>query len=351
MNKFPLLYLLISLLLSGLCPAAGDMVFSLPTDNRAIYGKGGDEYYMYVDRTFEGETTRPWQGGTWGMVRNPYRDSNKQLSFSRLHEGIDVKPIRRDANNEPLDKVRPIAPGTVAYVSNDAGKSNYGRYIIIAHHVTEGTIYSLYAHLAATSCSEGQQVTPADTIGVLGYTGVGLNKTRAHLHLEICLMINSAYDLIVQPPTNKHGLFNGLNLIGINVSDVLRACKNGQPFSLSRYFSTLNEHYRVRVPYSGKMDFLERYPFLYKGTWGKTTPALDIAFTQEGIPIAIYPSAQAVSTPTVVKCKPMPTWQQNCTVNRLKGNSKNAALTASGLRYINLFLWHEGLMASPDAPH
>ena len=75
MNKAPLLYLLLYLLLPGLSLAAEDMVFRLPTDNRALYGEGGDAYFMYVDRTFEGQTSRPWQAGTWGMVRNPFRTS------------------------------------------------------------------------------------------------------------------------------------------------------------------------------------------------------------------------------------------------------------------------------------
>ena len=93
------------------------------------------------------------------------------------------------------------------------------------------------------------------------------------------------------------------------------------------------------VPRRGTMDLLRRHPFLYKGSWGKAPRSLEIAFTQEGIPIAVYPSDKEVTTPAVVRCKPRPTLQQNVTVNRVKGSSKTAALTASGMRYINLFLW------------
>lgn len=347
MRARALLQLLLFLMLPCLCVAAEDIVFHLPTDNRTLYTTGGDDYFMYVDRIFEGETTRPWQGGTWGMVRNPFRDGNRELRFSRLHEGIDVKPLRRDENGEPLDAVRPVAPGIVAYVNTDPRKSNYGRYIVIAHSIKEGTIYSLYAHLASVTCEQGQRVSPRNEIGILGYSGDGLNKRRAHLHLEICLMINSSYDLIVPPPTNEHGLFNGLNLIGMNAADILLACKNGRPFSLSRYFGQLTEHYRVRVPRIGTMDLLRRHPFLYKGPWGQTPPALEIAFTQEGIPIAIYPSRQAVSVPVIASCRSMPTLQQNCTVNRVKGNSRTAQLTSSGMRYVNQFLWTQGVYPPP----
>lgn len=342
------LLFLLAFLLPSACLAASDLVYHLPTDNNALYRGAGDEFLMYCDRLFEGEASQPWEAGGYGMVRNPFRASNGQVFFSRLHEGIDIKPTRRDASGEPLDTVRPIAPGIVAYASDKPGASNYGRYVVVAHKVPEGTIYSLYAHLASVACQPGQQVKPGDTLGIMGHSGAGINRVRSHCHLEICLMINAAYDLFC-PPANKHGLFNGLNLIGINAADILLASKGSVPVSLSRYFSTLKEHYRVRVPRVGTMDILKRHPFLYKGDWGKSPAALDIAFTAEGVPIAIYPAEEAVKEPAVISCKPMPTLQQNCTVNRVKNSSKDAALTASGKNYINQYLWLEGKYPPPAA--
>ena len=90
------------------------------------------------------------------------------------------------------------------------------------------------------------------------------------------------------------------------------------------------------------MDLLQRHPFLYKGDWKKRPAALDIAFTAEGVPLAVYPADKSVTEPEVISCTPQPTLQQNCTANRLKNSSKNAALTASGKRFINNFLWLEG---------
>lgn len=296
---------------------------------------------MYVDRTFEGEKTKPWQGGTYGMVRNPFRPApGAGVLYSRLHEGIDVKPLHRNANGEPLDNVRPIAPGTVVHASSNPRHSNYGRYVVVSHKVPEGIIYSLYAHLASVECSVGEQVGPSSVLGRLGYSGVGLNKERAHLHLEIALMINSRFEEFYTGE-NKHGNFNGLNLIGINPTHVLMDCRNGAPFSLGAYFARLKEHYRIGVPCVPSMDILRRHPFLYKGskTQRNRPESLEIAFTAEGVPIGIYPSSRRVEQPIVVSCRPMPTVQQNCTVNRLKNNSANAALTRSGKGYISLFLW------------
>ncbi len=328
---------------------AQNVSFSLPTENDALYRGDNEGYYMYVDRLFEGQKTQPWEAGSYGMVRNPFRIHNGQLLYSRLHEGIDVKPLRRDADGVPLDPVHPIAPGTVAHVSEKPGMSNYGRYVVVAHELPEGTVYSLYAHLASVSCQVGQRVERKDTLGILGYSGVGLDKKRSHCHLELCFMVNSAYEKF-SPPTNKHGNFNGMNLVGVNVADLLLACQGGKAVSFADYISRLPEHYRVRVPRVGTMDLLRRHRFLYKGVAGaRPAPvSLDIAFSAEGVPIAVYPAHEEVSTPRVISCKPMPTLQQNVTVNRVKNSSKNAALTASGLRYVNQYLWLEGKYPPPS---
>ncbi len=337
-----------------LLPAAAvpsDLSFGLPTENEALYRGDNEGYYMYVDRTFEGQKTQPWQAGSYGMVRNPFRIHNGELLYSRFHEGIDISPLRRDAAGEPLDPVQPIAPGRVVYVCANPRLSNYGRYVVVAHELPEGTLYSLYAHLASVSCEVGQSLGRGAVLGILGYSGVGLNKRRAHCHLEFCLMINAAYEQFA-PADNKHGNFNGLNLVGVNAADILLACRGGRPLSFVDYLSRLPEHYRVRVPRVGTMDLLRRHPFLYKGVPGRypSPVSLDIAFTAEGVPIAIYPADEVVTTPRIISCKPMPTLQQNVTVNRVKGSSKTAALTASGLRYVNQFLWLAGQYPPPAAP-
>lgn len=336
----------ILLLCSGLSPAAVDRIYRLPTGNDALFRNDYSAFFTYVDRTFEGVTSQPWQGGTYGFVRNPRRLSDGSINYSRLHEGIDINPIHRDANQEPLDDVHPVAAGRVVHASSNPSHSNYGRYVVVEHKVPEGAFYTLYAHLADVYCEAGQRVGTGNKIGRLGYSGVGLNKVRAHLHLEICFLINSQYDKFAVGE-NKHGIYNGLNLIGFDITPLLKHCRNGSRISLRRHLATLKEHYRVRVPCVGTMDLLQRHPFLYKGDWKQRPAALDIAFSAEGVPLAVYPAKQSVTEPKIVYCTPMPTLQQNCTVNRVKNNSKNAELTASGLRYVNQYLWLEGKYPPP----
>lgn len=322
---------------SGICSGVEDLVYRFPTDNHALLEDRGEDFFMYCDRNFEGVKSKPWQAGGYGMVRTPFRAADGNVMFSRMHEGIDIKPMRRNAQGEPLDEIHPIAPGQVVYTSEHPGMSNYGRYVVLAHSVPEGTIFSLYAHMSKVLCKPGQWVGTGNVLGIMGYSGAGINRERSHVHLEICLLIHSEYDKFC-PPDNKHGIYNGLNLAGVDPAPILKACKDGEPLSLRKHWQTLKEHYRVRVPYSGeKPDFLRRYPFLFHGSWSPRPVSLDIAFSSEGVPLGVCPSQERVAEPCVIKCIPLPTLQQNATVNRVKNSSKDAKLTASGLRYVNQY--------------
>ena len=90
-----------------------------PTDNRALLEGRPQDFFMYVNRDFEGEKSKPWQGGQFGFVRGPVRDGGKILCI-QFHEGIDIRPVHRDAQGNPTDEVRAAAAGTVVHVSREA---------------------------------------------------------------------------------------------------------------------------------------------------------------------------------------------------------------------------------------
>src|SRR3954469_5383732 len=97
----------------------------LPTDNDALLRGDGPSFYQFIDRDYHGEKSTPWEGGRYGFVRNP-QETSAGIVYTRLHEGIDIKPMQRDSSGEPLDAVRAIAPGLVVHASLAAGASNYG---------------------------------------------------------------------------------------------------------------------------------------------------------------------------------------------------------------------------------
>src|SRR5438034_10215476 len=88
----------------------------LPTDNDAIYRGDGPEFYQYIERDYQGVKSTPWEGGQYGFVRDPV-ETPAGIVYTRLHEGIDIRPLQRDEQGEPLDQVRAIAAGLVVHTN------------------------------------------------------------------------------------------------------------------------------------------------------------------------------------------------------------------------------------------
>src|SRR6266446_2868088 len=137
----------------------------LPTDNDALFSGDATEFYQYVERNYKGTKSTPWEGGQYGFVRDP-TDTAGGVVYTRFHEGIDIRPLHRDAHGEPLDEVRAIADGKVVHVNSVPGYSNYGRYIVIEHHWDSSSYYSLYGHLSSIAVQSGDTVNLGQRIAV-----------------------------------------------------------------------------------------------------------------------------------------------------------------------------------------
>src|SRR5260370_30720975 len=98
----------------------------LPTENQGLVHDDPASFYQDVQRDFEGQVSQPWEGGQYGFVRNPVHFGSA-IIYTRFHEGIDIRPLNRDARGEPTDVGHAIAAGKVAYTNTTAGSSDYAR--------------------------------------------------------------------------------------------------------------------------------------------------------------------------------------------------------------------------------
>jgi murein DD-endopeptidase MepM/ murein hydrolase activator NlpD len=89
--------------------------------------------------------------------------------WGRLHAGIDFGA----STGTPLHA---MSSGTVVFAGYESG---YGYKVEIEYW--DGTV-SWYGHMSSISAYVGQQVSPGDTVGLVGSTG---HSTGPHLHLEI----------------------------------------------------------------------------------------------------------------------------------------------------------------------
>lgn len=227
--------------------------------------------------------------GLFGCVRNDGR---------RFHEGIDIAPVARDRRGNALDQVYAVLPGVVGYIGSVAGNSGYGRYVVIEHTQADVAVYTLYAHLASIDkgLSVGQQVEPGTVLGIMGRSAGGytIPVSQSHLHFEVGLRLSDNfqpwYDAQKFGSPNRQGVYNGMNLSGMDPAHFWETVRAGQFHDFAEYMGALPTAFTLRIKTAQVPDFVRRYPKLVDGV----APANGLAgwqidFTWYGLPKAWVP--------------------------------------------------------------
>ncbi|MEO5713680.1 MAG: M23 family metallopeptidase [Luteolibacter sp.] len=309
----------------------------LPTENQHLFTGEMDQFFMYVDRTFEGQTSKPWEAGSFGLVRNEMRIGD-QVICTKFHEGIDIMPVKRDQAGNPLDMVSSIADGRVVHTSPLAGRSNYGKYIVVEHHWENSLIYSLYAHLSEITCNVGDPVKTGSVLGRMGFTGAGIDRTRAHCHLELTMMMSTHYDDWHKASgggENYQGLFNGMNLTGCEVSRFFIEQKANPELQFSEFISSTPVYFKVTVPMTETPDFVKRHPWISHGS-SEGAVSWEISFSATGMPVAYTPSKREMAAPAVTSVRPSTIPHRYLTRGLVTGEGNQATLTKAGLQLVTL---------------
>lgn len=311
----------------------------LPTENQHLFTGENDKFFMYVDRNFEGVASKPWEAGCFGFVRNAVR-LNGEVILTKFHEGIDISPMHRDAKGNPLDDVCAIAEGEVVHISPVAGQSNYGKYVVVEHDWENSKVLSLYAHLADIRVKPGDKVPTGGVLGRLGFTGDGINKTRAHCHLEIGMLMSTRYEDWHKKfggGVNRQGLYNGMNITGADAARFFLDHKKSPELKFSEYIASTPVYFKVTVPSQGVPDFVKRYPWINRTALPDGPfPSWEISFSATGLPVAFAPSQREVAAPAVTSIRPSDIPHSYRTRGLLTGQGNAATLTNSGKKLVAL---------------
>lgn len=246
-----------------------------PTESTAFVK--GESFESFIQPTFGHEP----KSGLFGDVRN---------NGYRFHEGIDIKPVRKNRRGEPLDSVYAAMRGTVALVNDNAG-SSYGRYVVIEHDDLDVPVYTLYAHLRSIDekIKNGVKVEAGCRLGQMGRSAdYAIAREAAHLHFEVGLRYGEHfqkwYDTQKFGSKNKFGVYNGMNLQGFDPLAFMNAAREGRlsKGGVSDFISSLPTAFIVRY-YNAKIpDFALRYPKL--ADLNGSRRGWDIHFTWYGLP-------------------------------------------------------------------
>jgi len=170
--------------LLGPVKASERIDWHFPTENRALLDKQPEKFYQPT-------ISRRLISGMFGFVRTS--EPEPARIFEHFHKGIDIRPLHRDTSGEPTDVVEAAADGEVVRVNRDEKISDYGRQVIVKHEWGIYPVYTIYGHLASVGVEVGQIVKAGDPLGVMGWTGPGLTRNRAHLHFEVAFQINRKF--------------------------------------------------------------------------------------------------------------------------------------------------------------
>ncbi|HZS18023.1 MAG TPA: M23 family metallopeptidase [Candidatus Udaeobacter sp.] len=343
MNRLLALTLLVSALMQTSAMSENqNLDLVLPTDNDALFAGGGAAFYQHIERNFKGVKSTPWEGGQYGFVRDPM-DTPGGLVYTRFHEGMDIRPVHRDANGEPVDQVRAIANGKVVHVNPVPGYSNYGKYIVVEHRWGDSNYYSLYAHLSSIAVQPGETVKRGQNIAVMGYTGTGINRERAHLHLELNLMLShefeSWYNAFFRNDPNHNGIYNGMNLAGLDIARLYLALQEDPSLTIPEFLRREQTFYKVTIPRSRHFDLLKLYSWMREAGGRNEKSSWEVSFAQSGVPLRIEPNDQSVTQPVLSYVKKSTANYSGLTRNVVGGRGANARLTDYGTQLMRLLTW------------
>ena len=320
----------------------GIVDLALPTDNNALFSGDGPAFYQYIERNYKGVQSTPWEGGQYGFVRDPI-ETAVGIVYTRFHEGIDIRALRRDPRGEPLDEVRAIADGKVVHTSPVAGYSNYGKYIVIEHRWGGSSYYSLYAHLSSIAVRLDDMVTRSQPIAVMGYTGAGLNRERAHLHLQLNLMrshqFEAWYDAFFKNDPNHHGIYNGMNLAGLDIARLYLALGKNPSLTIPEFLSDEETFYRVLLPKSRHFELPRLYPWMVPPANRNEKSSWEVSFTRSGLPLKVQPSDKHVTQPELSYVEKSSIDYSYLTRDVVSGRDENAHLTNYGIQLMRLLAW------------
>jgi murein DD-endopeptidase MepM/ murein hydrolase activator NlpD len=322
---------------AGESPAKDDAVrLYFPTANHHLL----DDEEQFYQATIEKRSF----GGHYGFVRSIESGSNPHY-FNIFHMGLDIRPVQRDANGEPLDPVLAAADGRVAYVNNDPSKSNYGRYVKLFHQFPGGEVCTTYGHLSRVTVSAGQSVKAGERLGIMGYTGPGINKERAHVHFEFGFRTLPDYAgwydkygvKMGLEGKNLHGEYNGMNYIGIDSAPILIATAKGRPLTMKQIFGNLHPVLRVRVPAGKDFFYWQKcWPWMVVGGLQQKQPrSWEIDCDRMGIPLKFTPSDVAVSGPELIWFDNSLTTQEAFTRGIVEKRNGQRVLAKTGLRWFS----------------
>jgi hypothetical protein len=189
----------------------------------------------------------------------------------------------------------------------------------------------------------GDAVKRGQRIAVMGYTGTGLNRERAHLHLELTLMLShefeSWYSAFFRNDPNRNGIYNGMNLAGLDVARLYLALHKNPSLTIPEFLGGEETFYKVTLPKSRHFELPKLYPWMLTTGTRNEKSSWEVSFAQSGVPLRIESSDKQLTQPELSYVKKSSMNYSYLTRDIVSGQGANAHLTDYGRQLMRLLVW------------
>ncbi len=149
----------------------------------------------------------------------------------------------------------------------------------------------------------------------------------------------SWYNVHFRNDPNRHGLYNGLNLTGIDIARLYLALRKQPSLTIPDFLSQETIFYKVTLPDSRHFDLLKRYPGLLQSPASRDRKSWEISFAQSGVPLKVEPSPKAVSQPELTYFKRSGARYWDLTREILTGRGEHASLSDNGQQWMRFLIY------------
>jgi hypothetical protein len=177
----------------------------------------------------------------------------------------------------------------------------------------------------------------------MGYTGVGINKERAHVHLELNLLLShqfeSWHDAVHTNDPNHNGIYNGINLAGLDVARLFLSLRTDSALTIPQFLREEDVAYKVALPRSAHFELPREYPWMIGKSAAAGTKSWEVSFTRSGLPVKIEASTKEVRTPELTWLKKTSVDGSYLTIGKVTGRNGKGQLTLDGYNAMRLLIW------------
>ena len=176
----------------------------------------------------------------------------------------------------------------------------------------------------------------------MGYTGVGINRERAHLHLELDLMFSHQFeawhDAFFRNDPNHNGIYNGLNLAGLDIARLYLALHQNPSLTIPEFLSGEETFYKVTLPKSPHFELPKLYSWMLAGNRNQQA-SWEVSFARAGVPLKVEPSDKHVTQPELRYIKKSSINYSSLTRDIVSGHGETAQLTGYGMQLMRLLIF------------